>query len=123
MDWPGCESVGGRRVCLRRLQAEDRALLQDFLAQIDSYDLQMRFFAGFRSVPPTLLDFLMRIDREHRTVLVAIDDRSHGQAHILAVAHATAHPRGETPHIALRFRARLNANGSDPPRPHRTIRR
>ncbi|HWS63532.1 MAG TPA: hypothetical protein VN325_12325, partial [Steroidobacteraceae bacterium] len=89
MDGPGCESgapgltsgegaeiihCSGRRVCLRRLQAEDRPLLQDFLAQIDSYDLQMRFFAGFRSVPPTLLDFLMRIDREHRTVLVAIDD-------------------------------------------------
>src|SRR5438132_6697384 len=81
MDGPGCESVGGRRVCLRRLQAEDRPLLQDFLAQIDPYDLQMRFFAGFRSVPPTLLDFLMRIDREHRTVLVTIDDRSRSEEH------------------------------------------
>src|SRR6266404_6983687 len=114
MDWPGAEIIhcSGRRVCLRRLQAEDRPLLQDFLAQIDSYDLQMRFFAGFRSVPPTLLDFLMRIDREHRTVLVAIDDRSHhGQAHILAVAHAHAHPRGETAEIALLVRSDLKGIG------------
>src|SRR4029077_17978083 len=126
MDWPGCESVApgltsgegteiihcsGMRVCLRRLQAEDRPLLQDFLAQIDSYDLQMRFFAGFRRVPPTLLDFLIRIDREHRTVLVAIDDRSRGQAHILAVAHAHAYPRGEAAEIALLVRPHLKGSG------------
>ena len=126
MDWPGCESVApgltseegaeiihcsGMRLCLRRLQAEDRLLLQDFLAQIDSYDLQMRFFAGFRRVPPTLLDFLMRIDREHRTVLVAIDDRSRGQAHILAVAHAHAYPRGEAAEIALLVRSDLKGIG------------
>jgi len=111
MDWPGCESVGGRRVCLRRLQAEDRPLLQDFLARINSYDLQMRFFAGFRSVPPTLIDFLMRIDREHRTVLVALDDRGPGQAHMLAVAHAHAHPRGEAAEIALLVRSDLKGIG------------
>jgi acetyltransferase len=126
MGAPGCESVAaglppgegaeiihfsGRRVCLRGLQAEDRPLLQEFLAQIDSYDLQMRFFAGFRSVPPTLLDFLMRVDREHRTVLVAIDDRRRGQAQILAVAHAHAHPGGETAEIALLVRSDLKGIG------------
>jgi acetyltransferase len=104
-------NFSGRRVCLRRLQVEDRLLLQAFLEQIDSYDLQMRFFAGFRTVPPALVDFLMRIDCEQRMVLVGIDDRSRGQAQILAVAHAHAHPRGETAEIALLVRSDLKGIG------------
>src|SRR5437763_7241807 len=100
-----------RRVRLRRLRPEDRPLLQEFLAQIDSYDLQMRFFAALRSVPPALLDFLMHVDCEQRMVLVAIDDRSHGQAPILALAHAHAHPRGETAEIALLVRSDLKGIG------------
>ena len=54
MSREGAEIIhcSGRRVCLRRLQLEDRLLLQEFLARIDPDDLQMRFFAGFRSVPP-----------------------------------------------------------------------
>ena len=100
----------GRRVRLRRLRREDRPLLQEFFAQIDSYDLQMRFFAGLRSVPPALLDFLMQVDCEQRMVL-AIDDRSRGQAQILALAHAHAHPRGETAEIALLVRSDLKGIG------------
>ena len=38
----------GRSVYLRRLHAEDRPLIEDFLARIDSEDLRMRFFGGFR---------------------------------------------------------------------------
>ena len=44
-------------------------------------------------------------------VLVAIDDRSHGQAPILALAHAHAHPRGETAEIALLVRSDLKGIG------------
>ena len=113
MSREGAEIIdcSGRRVCLRRLQLEDRLLLQEFLARIDPYDLQMRFFAGFRSVPPTLLDFLMRIDSEGRMAVVALDDRSRGQPQILAVAHAHAHPRGEAAEIALLVRSDLKGIG------------
>ena len=108
---PGLRSLGGRRVRLRGLRREDRPLLQAFLQQIDPYDLQMRFFAGLRSVPPPLLDFLMQADCEQRMVLVATDDRSRDQAQILAVAHAHAHPRGETAEIALLVRSDLKGIG------------
>ena len=103
--------MAGRRVCLRRLQAEDRLLLHEFLARIDPHDLQMRFFAGFRSVPPALLDFLMRADSEGRMPLVAIDDHSRGHPQILAVAHAHAHPGGEAAEIALLVRSDLKGIG------------
>ncbi len=111
MDLSGCASVAGRRVGLRRLQVEDRLLLQEFLARIDPDDLQMRFFAGFRSVPPALLDFLMRVDSEGRMALVATDDHSRGQPRILAVAQAHAHPGGEAAEIALLVRSDLKGIG------------
>src|SRR5438045_9011446 len=93
---PGLGSVGGRRVRLRGLRREDRPLLQAFLQQIDPYDLQMRFFAGLRSVPPPLLDFLMHAVCAQRRVLVTTADPSGAQAQIVAVAHAYAPPRGKT---------------------------
>ena len=62
----------GRPVYLRRLHAEDRPLIEEFLAHIDSEDLRMRFFGGLRAVPPALLDHLLRVDDLERLALVVI---------------------------------------------------
>lgn len=79
---------------LRPLRAADRALLEDLCRRTESPDLQMRFFAGFRSLPPSLLDELMRIDPDRRVTLVAIGAAGSGQPEMLAVARAHASADG-----------------------------
>jgi acetyltransferase len=99
----------GRSVYLRRLHAEDRPLIEEFLARIDSEDLRMRFFGGFRAVPPTLLDHLLRIDDPERLVLVVIGTDG-GRREVLAVgrAHTSADTSAE---LALLVRSNLKGLG------------
>ena len=103
--------LAGRPVCLRRLREGDRPALEDFLARIDSHDLQMRFLAGFRSVPPALLEQLTHVDDERRLALLAIDERREGVPEILAVARAHAHPDGRTAELGLLVRSDLKGQG------------
>jgi acetyltransferase len=95
---------------LRPLRAGDRASLEDLCRRTESHDLQMRFFSGFRSLPPSLLDELMRIDPDGRITRVAIGATSSGQPEILAVAraHASAHGTAE---LALLVRSDLKGKG------------
>jgi acetyltransferase len=99
----------GRSAYLRRLHAEDRPLIEEFLARIDSEDLRMRFFGGFRAVPPTLLDHLLRIDDPERLVLVVIGTDG-GRREVLAVgrAHTSADTTAE---LALLVRSNLKGLG------------
>jgi GNAT superfamily N-acetyltransferase len=100
----------GRPVCLRRLRAEDRQLMEEFLAGIDSEDLRMRFFGGFRSVSPSLLDHLLRIDDLERLALVVIGTDACGRGEVLAVGrtHTCAHATAE---LALLVRSNLKGLG------------
>ena len=100
----------GRAICVRQLYPEDRSLLEELVARTALHDLQMRFFGGFRKLPPDLLDHLMRIDPEQRIALVASSYRSSGTPEILAVgrAHAVAHGSAE---LALLVRSDLKGLG------------
>jgi acetyltransferase len=85
-------------------------LLKELIAQTELDDLQMRFFGGFRELPPQLLDHLMRIDPEQRITLVAGSNASCGKPEILAVgrAHALAQTSAE---LALLVRSDLKGLG------------
>ena len=100
----------GRPVCLRRLHAGDRPLIEEFLARIDSEDLRMRFFGGFRAVPPSLLDHLLRVDDLERLALVVIGTDGCGRREVLAVgrAHTCADTTAE---LALLVRSNLKGLG------------
>ncbi|HVP34224.1 MAG TPA: GNAT family N-acetyltransferase [Steroidobacteraceae bacterium] len=100
----------GQSLRLRPLRAGDRALLEDLCGRTESHDLQMRFFNGFRSLPPSLLDELMRIDPDQRITLVALGAASSGQPDILAVARAHASADG-TAELALLVRSDLKGIG------------
>jgi acetyltransferase len=100
----------GQPVRLRPLRAEDRALLEHLCRRTESHDLQMRFFSGFRSLPPSLLDELMRIDPDSRITLVAIGTANSGQPEILAVTRAHASADG-TAELALLVRSDLKGMG------------
>jgi acetyltransferase len=97
-------------VYLRRLHAEDRPLIEEFLAHIDSEDLRMRFFGGLRAVPPALLDHLLRVDDLERLALVVIGTNGGGRREVLAVgrAHTSADTTAE---LALLVRSNLKGLG------------
>ena len=100
----------GRPVCLRRLQAADRPLIEEFLARIDFDDLRMRFFGGFRAVPPSLLDHLLRVDDLERLALVVIGTDGCGRREVLAVGRT--HPSAQaTAELALLVRSNLKGLG------------
>jgi GNAT superfamily N-acetyltransferase len=100
----------GRSVYLRPLLAEDRPLIEEFLARIDSDDLRMRFFGGFRAVPPSLLDHLLRVDDLERLALVVIGTDGCGRREVLAVGRT--HPSAEaTAELALLVRSNLKGLG------------
>jgi acetyltransferase len=103
-------SFHGRQVCLRPLQAEDRPLLEDLVGRTESDDLRMRFFSGFHTLPPELLDQLMLIDPRRRITLVASSTASCGKPEILAVARAHALADGGA-ELALLVRSDLKGMG------------
>jgi acetyltransferase len=103
-------TLGDRQICLRQLRAEDRPLLETLVAKTEPHDLRMRFFGGFHTLPPSLLDQLTRIDREQRISLVASYTTRRGNEEILAVgrAHALAETSAE---LALLVRSDLKGIG------------
>jgi len=106
------EAVGFRDqpICLRALRTEDRLLLEDLARRTGSDDLRMRFFTGFQSLPPRLLNELMRIDPKRRITLVASRATSRGQPEMLAIAHAHTSAKGEA-ELALLVRSDLKGMG------------
>ena len=99
-----------RVICLRPLRAEDRASLEELARRTEPHDLQMRFLGGFRSLPPALLDELMRIEPERRITLIASGCTREARREILAVARAHA-AAGGTAEIALLVRSDLKGKG------------
>ncbi len=96
-----------RPLRLRELQANDRPRIEALLAQVAAPDLQMRFFAALRRVPPGFLDQLMRIDPAQRLTVAAVLDSGY---EILGVAraHRTV---GDTAEAALLVRSDLKGHG------------
>ena len=101
----------GQPVYLRRLHAEDRPLIEEFLARIDSDDLRMRFFSGLRAVPPALLDHLLRVDDLERLALVVIGTDGCGRREVLAVGRAHTSADTTTAELALLVRSNLKGLG------------
>jgi acetyltransferase len=100
----------GQALRLRSLRAEDRALLEDLARRTEPDDLRMRFFSGLRSLPPALLDELMRIDPERRIALVAGGAAENGSPEIVAIARASA-SAGKSAELALLVRSDLKGKG------------
>jgi len=100
----------GHLLRLRELQANDRARLEALLSQVAAPDLQMRFFAAFRQVPPALLEQLMQIDPTQRVTVAALIGGADANAEIIGVAraHRLSSATGEA---ALLVRSDLKGQG------------
>jgi acetyltransferase len=113
-DSDGAESIRfrGHPLRLRELRANDRARIEALLAQVTAPDLQMRFFAALRRVPPGLLDQLMQVDPTQRVTVAAVlgtgADDANGQIIGVARAHRVA---GATAEAALLVRSDLKGQG------------
>jgi len=113
-DSDGAEALRfrGHPLRLRALHANDRARLEALLAQVAAPDLQMRFFAAFRRVPPALLDQLMQIDLMQRVTVAAVLGTGPGDANSEIIGVARAHRvTGTTAEAALLVRSDLKGHG------------
>jgi acetyltransferase len=102
----------GHLLHLRELQANDRARIEALLAQVAAPDLQMRFFAALRRVPPGLLDQLLQIDPTQRVTVAAVFGTGADDANVEIMGVARAHRvAGATAEAALLVRSDFKGQG------------
>ena len=98
----------GEKVLLRPLKPEDAALYPDFLSEVTSDDLRLRFFAPMRQVSPELIDKLVHYDPAKAMAFIAIEDAT---GRMLGVVRLHDEPGGTTSEFAILLRSRLKGHG------------
>jgi acetyltransferase len=98
----------GEQVLLRPLRPGDAALYPDFLSEVTSDDLRLRFFAPMRQVSPELIDKLVHYDPDTAMAFIAISDAS---GRMLGVVRLHDEPDGATGEFAILLRSRLKGHG------------
>ena len=98
----------GEKVLLRPLKPEDASLYPDFLSEVTSDDLRLRFFAPMRQVAPELIDKLVHYDPAKAMAFIAIAEAS---GRMLGVVRLHDEPDGKTGEFAILLRSRLKGHG------------
>jgi RimJ/RimL family protein N-acetyltransferase len=98
----------GTPMLIRRLLAEDAALYPDFLSDVTTDDLRLRFFSALREVSPKLLDRLIHYDPARAMAFVAIDEQS---GKMLGVVRLHDDSDGKSAEFAILVRSRLKGHG------------
>jgi acetyltransferase len=98
----------GTPALIRRLTAEDAALYPDFLGEVTTADLRLRFFASLREVNPALLDRLIHYDPARAMAFICIDQKS---GKMLGVVRLHDDESGESAEFAILVRSRLKGHG------------
>ena len=96
------------RVYLRPLMIEDAALYPDFLREVTTDDLRLRFFAPMREVSDALIDKLIHYDPAHAMAFIAIEEE---KGRMLGVVRLHNDPSGENAEFAIIVRSRLKGHG------------
>jgi acetyltransferase len=65
---------GGERVHMRPLRPEDTALYPDFLRDVSTEDLRMRFFARIAELSAAEIEKLAHLDYRHEMAFIALDE-------------------------------------------------
>ncbi len=98
----------GEKVLIRQLVPEDVALYPDFLSEVTSDDLRLRFFAPMREVSPEMIDKLIHYDPAHAMAFIAIEETT---AKMLGVVRLHDDPNDESAEFAILVRSRLKGHG------------
>ena len=98
----------GEKVLLRPLRPEDGALYPDYLSEVASDDLRLRFFAPMRQVSPKLIDRLIHYDPQKAMAFIAIAEAS---GRMLGVVRLHDDAEGDSAEFAILLRTRLKGHG------------
>jgi len=100
--------LDGDRVLLRPLKVADGALYPDFLKDVNSEDLRLRFFAPMRELSPEMIDKLIHYDPANAMAFIAIEESS---GHMLGVVRLHDDASGRNGEFAILVRSQLKGRG------------
>jgi acetyltransferase len=98
----------GEKVLIRPLTVEDAALYPDFLAEVTTEDLRLRFFAPMRQVSPELIDKLIHYDPQKAMAFIAIAEATGKMLGVVRLHDDDDHGTAE---FAIILRSRLKGHG------------
>jgi acetyltransferase len=102
------EIRGGERVLIRRVRPEDMALYPDFLSDVTSEDLRLRFFAHIPELSAAEMEKLAHLDYSHEMAFVALDEDT-GQ--MIGLVRLKDELDEKTTEFAILVRSRLKGRG------------
>jgi len=100
--------LDGDRVLLRPLKVADAALYPDFLKDVTTDDLRLRFFAPMRALSPEMIDKLTHYDPAHAMAFIAIEENS---GRMLGVVRLHDDNSGKNGEFAILVRSQLKGHG------------
>ena len=100
--------LSGEKVLIRPLAVADAALYPEFLSDVTSEDLRLRFFAAMREVSPELIDKLIHYDPATAMAFIAIEEES---GRMLGVVRLHDDASGDNGEFAILTRTRLKGHG------------
>ncbi|HZP68671.1 MAG TPA: GNAT family N-acetyltransferase [Pseudolabrys sp.] len=98
----------GEKVFIRPLTPDDARLYPDYLSDVTSDDLRLRFFAPMRQVQPELIDKLIHYDPRNAMAFIAIAEKS---GKMLGVVRLHDDPDGTGAEFAILLRSKLKGHG------------
>lgn len=99
---------GGERVLIRRVRPEDMVLYPDFLRDVSSEDLRLRFFAHIAELSAEEIDRLAHLDYRHEMAFVALDEDT---GDMLGLVRLKDELDETTAEFAILVRSRLKGHG------------
>jgi hypothetical protein len=82
---------GGERVLIRRARPEDMALYPDFLRDVSSEDLRLRFFGSITELSAAEIDKLTKLDYRHEMAFIALDEETGQMLGLVRLIDELAH--------------------------------
>ena len=98
----------GTRVFVRPLKPADAALYPDFLSEVTSEDLRLRFFAPIKELSPKLIGQLTQLDYERAIAFIALEEAT---GRMLGVVRLHYDPDGKAGEYAVLVRSHLKSHG------------
>jgi len=98
----------GEKVLIRPLIVADATLYPDFLSDVTTEDLRLRFFAAMREVSAEMIDKLIHYDPATAMAFVAIEEQS---GRLLGVVRLHDDASGENGEFAILTRSHLKGHG------------
>jgi len=99
---------GGERVLIRPVRPDDIASYREFLADVRSEDLRLRFFARIGELSAAEIDKLTHLDYRREMAFVALDEDT---GRMLGLVRLKDELDEENAEFAILVRSRLKAHG------------